>query len=72
MMISWPNTAGLRTSTTASRMIFSRSGELRPAHDGPVSHDVLDHDHRAVDDDSKVDRAQAEQRAGDAQPHTCP
>jgi hypothetical protein len=64
MMISSPNIVGLRTSIAASRTTSSRA----PVATCPrrAAGRVLDHDHRAVDDQPEVDRAQAHQAAGDA------
>ena len=67
MMISSPNIVGLRTSTAASRMISSRLlPSIRSWADVP--HAVLDHHHRAIDDHAKIDRPQAQQAGGDAEP----
>src|SRR5262249_2225692 len=75
MMINSPNKVGFRTSTAASRIISSldftppappwEGGEMG-GWDVPDA--VLDHDDRAVHDHPEIERAQAEEAGGDAEP----
>ena len=61
MMMSSPNSVGLRTSTAASRT----TSTLRPAAQvavGDVADAVLDHDDRAIDDHAEVDGPEADSR----------
>ena len=72
-MISSPNIVGLRTSTAASRIDLQPSLADSGRHGlSPVrrqmSHAVLDHHHRAIDDHAEVDGPQAQQAGRDAEP----
>ena len=51
-----------RTSRSALGAVCSLSGRARDS----LRNDVLDHDHRAVDDDAEVHRAERQQVRGDA------
>ena len=67
-MISSPNIVGLRTSTAASRIDVEPASTGAVVAVGDVPDAVLDHHDRAIDDHAEVDRPQAQQAGGDAEP----